>query len=313
MTGETNTEKALAVLQHANLQGLSDEPPKPGTELGNGDKPKQADPANGESTSGSRDVPPDTKDSAEVSSPRFALLAKKEKALQKDREEIKALRAELEKERETFNKARESGSASLDELKRTARENPKKALETLGLTYNEITEFFLNDEKPTPELREKRLREELTSDFKKELEAREKEAQKKREDEQKEAEEKALSEFRNKVFEFIDGHKDEYELINLYDAHEVVTSTIEQQFEKTNRIMSTKEAADLVEKYLFDKAKSAKKLNPQDAGEKKNADPKARESAPVKSLSNAMTSSAPSILPPKTEEDRLRRALAKLG
>jgi len=82
--------------------------------------------------------------------------------------------------------------------------------------------------------------------------------------------------------------------------------------------LSFKEACDLVEKYLEEealKAMGTKRLSAKGTPQPK-VDPaqpvKAETPAQQRTLTNTMSSSAPSILSPKTEQERMERALAAL-
>jgi len=134
----------------------------------------------------------------------------------------------------------------------------------------------------------------------------------------------ALETFRSDAQEFVKSHSDEYELINLYNQAPLVISTIEQHFEATSqdgkpgKVLSFKEACDLVEKYLENeamKAMSTKRLSAKGTPQPKVEPPaggKQETPAQQRTLTNTMSSSAPSLLPPKTEQERMERAMAAL-
>jgi len=253
-------------------------------------------------------------------SQRFAMLARREQGIVKAQQDLKAKEAELAKREETLGSA---GSLESQRKKEVA-ENPLKALEYYGVTYEQLTNFILQGEKATPEMTASKIVDEKFEAFKKQQEEEKAAAAaKEREDLEKQHQE-TLEQFRTDVQDFVKSHSEEYELINLYNQAPLVISTIEQHFEATSKdgkpgkILSFKEAADLVEKYLEDeamKAMATKRLSAKGAPQPKVDPAKAGEAetpAQQRTLTNTMSSSAPSLLSPKTEQERMERALAAL-
>lgn len=226
---------------------------------------------------------------------RFAALAKKERAIQQQATALKEREAKLE---------------AFENIQRTATENPLKALEILGISYTQITDFILNDQKPTADLQVTSVRQEMEA-MRKER-ALEKEATKKA---QEDEHSRTLKQFHAEVDNFIATNAEQYELTALYKGAEIVQATIEQHFALTQKVLSIKEAADLVEAYFEDQvraASSAKKFQAKQAPETPGQPKKEMERTKAPTLNNGMVSSAPSLLPAKTEADRINRALAAL-
>lgn len=236
-----------------------------------------------------------------IGSDRFAALAKKERAIQKQLAEIKA---------------KEAGVKAFETLKATASTNPLEALKALGLSYEQITQFLLNGSKPTPELEVSQVRQDLEK-LKSEQLARE-EAVKVQAKQAAEREyQETLADFNGEVKSYVQSNKDTYELTNMYQGEEIVIATIEQHFAATKKIMSIKEASDLVEAYFEEQVRAAQqtkkfqvKQEPKVSGGQSKGESVAKSSTPT--LSNGLTSSAPSLLPAKTEQARLQRAMAAL-
>jgi hypothetical protein len=236
-----------------------------------------------------------------IGSDRFAALAKKERAIQKQLAEIKAKEAQVKQ---------------FETLKASATTNPLEALKALGLSYEQITQFLLNGSKPTPELEvaqvksevERLRQEQIVRDTQTKLaaqQAAEREYQ------------QTLEDFNSEVRGYVQSNKDTYELTNMYQGEEIVLSTIEQHFANTKRIMSIKEAADLVEAYFEEQIQAAQKTKkfqakqtPKVSEGQTKRESVAKQSTPT--LSNGLTSSAPSLLPAKTEQARMQRAIAAL-
>jgi hypothetical protein len=242
----------------------------------------------------------------EKESSRFAALARKEKTLVK--RQMEAKQAE-EKIAQMYAEVQKWESA-----KKTAKTSPIEALKMLGISYEDVTNYMLNGEKPTPELE---IKSELDN-IKAEILAEKEERRRVIEEQKKEAEEeaqRAIEEFNEEIKTFLKDNSNVYELIALNEASDLVLQVIEQHFAETKKILSKQEAADMVEKYLEDQiTKSAAtnkmkaKLTPAQKEEEKKS-----ESVPSKTLNNEYTSSSPNLyLSAKTENQRIQRALAAL-
>lgn len=247
-------------------------------------------------------------------SSKFGALAKKEKAILKLKQDLSLREKDVQ---DKYSKYQE-----FETKKTQAKSNPSlalKMLEEMGLSYEDLTNAVLNDGKPTPEMQVKSVKDEL-EEFKKQLQKDKEEEERTQKERQEQEYSKAIEEFKTKINSFVE-NKDEYELINAYGQQELIYSTVEQHFDETKNVLSIKEASDLVEKYLegeVDKAlklkKMQSKLAPKQPEEPKSKEPSFMKSGlEPKSLSNEITSSVPSMLPAKTENDRLKRALSKLG
>lgn len=226
---------------------------------------------------------------------RFAALAKKERAIQ---------------QQATALKEREAKLADFESIKQKATSNPLEALKILGISYEQITEFILNGQKPTPDLQVSAVKQEIDA-LRKEREL-EKEAAKKA---QEEEHSRTMEQFRAEVGNFIKTNAEQYELTALYNGESIVEATIEQHFAATQKVLSIKEAADLVEAYFEDQVKAAsqaKKFQAKQEPKAPGQPAKEMERTKAPTLNNGMTSSAPSLLPAKTEADRVQRALAAL-
>ncbi len=192
--------------------------------------------------------------------------------------------------------------------------SPEEALGRYGFSYDDLVSYKMNDNRPTADMEVKTVRSEL-EEFKKSF-MQEKEAfQKQQQDNARQQAETITANFKSEIKDTVSGDLDKYELINLNlepeEAADLIYSTIEQHYQKTKRVLQVAEAAELVEKHFEDRAgklftakKLASKFNPQPT-----AKPAPTSS---KTLSNSISSSASSMLPAKTENDRMARALAAL-
>lgn len=252
-----------------------------------------------------------TETKPDVFSERFAALTKKEKLIQRSRDEVRALKDSLTK-READLAAREERAKQFESIN-----NPLEALKLKGWSYDDLTNFVLNNEKPTPDKEIQLVRSELQKI--REEQAAEKQRQTEAQTKAHENElASAIDQFKSEVTSFVKSKADDYELINLFDQSGLVYDTIKQYYETNQKLLSVKDGCDLVEKYLETKATKiakAKKLQSvlttqsKDSSETQSKTPNQAQS---RTLTNNMTSSVPSMLPAKTETDRLQRAMAAL-
>lgn len=248
-------------------------------------------------------------------SDRFAFLAKKEQAVVRQRQELKAQLEAMEQQKAEMARLRQEieGSRSKKESYRT---NPLALLEEHGLSYKELTDYILNNNTVSTESQIKALQEKLES-VEKQRELDRQEAADRARKAAEEREQAVISEFKTEIGTFLKRESDKYELTNLYDSADLVYDTVEEYFAKTNKVLSIPEACDLVEAYLekqVEKSLATKKLSskvskPQD--EPQTASPQPAQQR--KTLTNTnYTSSTPSLVSPRVENDRMARALAAL-
>lgn len=244
----------------------------------------------------------------EPESKRFAILAKKEKAIYSRAQELKA--------REEALNQKLAAIENFEKHKREVKNNPMLALQELGISYSDLTEYQLSGKMPNKadlELRE--LKEEIAS-FKQQQEEA---LQKQKEIANRNAQlavQQTISDFKQEIGDYITSKPKDFELVNLYKANDLVYKTIEDHHAKTQRVMSIQEGAEIVEKYLESEVEKALKIeklkarvSPQPQADTKQSKSTQEQRA---TLNNNMTSSAPSFLPAKTEADRIARALAAL-
>lgn len=249
----------------------------------------------------------------ESAAQRFAFLAKKESALQKQRAEIKAAREAMTAQQAEIEKIRQEIEAAKSK-KSSYRTNPLSLLEENGLTYKELTDYILNNNTVSTESQIKAIQDRL-DETEKRREQEKLEAQKRAEDQAREREAQVIQEFRSEISSFIKAKAETFELTALYDGSDLVYDTVEEYFNKTGKVLSIPEAVELVEKYFesqVEKAAKTKKLSSKLAAPSKPQDD-TRQPAPTRTLSNTKyTSSTPSLVSPKVESDRMARAMAAL-
>lgn len=261
----------------------------------------------------------------EIVSDKFAALAKKEKGIFRKAQEL----AEREKAFEPFKKQYEDDRAKLDKIKADARLNPVEALKELGLKYEDVTSYILNQEKPTAEAHIAKMRDEIES-FRNQIEEGKKKAQEEAKKLSEERQAQTVQEFQTQIKDFIETKKETYDLIHLFGAQGMIYKGIEDVYRETcewedepfkskllkaGRIPTIEESANGVQKLLLEKLDTLipqtkwfkDKYAPKEAPKEKTPD----GASVTQTLSNNMSAGS-SNLPAATEAERIRRALEKL-
>jgi hypothetical protein len=242
----------------------------------------------------------------EEKSARFAAVMRKEQSALKKLQEVKALEAKIAEEKAKLE--------AFERTKASAKQDPFKLLEELGLTYEDLTTMMLNDKKPPADLAVRAVRDELEN-FKRQQEEERQRILVEQQQQAQAQQQKIIAEFRAGCLDFVKKHDAEYELINVYDAGNLVVDVIEQHFAQTQKILTTQEAASLVEKHLEEQAEkvfSSKKWKSRTSVPPPVADPEKQVAAQQRTLSNTLTSSTPAAISQRVESDRMKRALAAL-
>lgn len=181
----------------------------------------------------------------------------------------------MERERQALNRERMAKAQEeklKDQLKRiqefeSVKTDPKKALDALGLSYDQLTQSILKDGEIPPAVEIQRLRDELEQykSQQKQKEDTQAEEQKKRMQEQ---EQKAVTDFKSEITQFLKDNSARYELIDFEGAHDLVFDVIDEHYTRTmdpesgiGKVMSIAEASDKVEEHLEKKYLAAKEKN----------------------------------------------------
>ncbi len=254
-------------------------------------------------------------------SPHLAALIKRHQQVYKIKEETKALRDQA---------AKIKAEADLNLQKfEEAKKSPLSALQAAGYTYEDATNFLLNNGNMTPEMQVQQVRKEIEN-LKQETKAKEEREAAQRNQYANQQMNQIIDGYRNQINQHVNQNPEKYEAIKFEEAEELVLDTVWQNYDRTNKIMPLEQAAQLVEDYLEDRYTKAAQLKriqtrmqPKQVQNKQEQPMKItqsgnrsdiREMIPTtsKTLSNQMTSSMPSMVSPKTDSDRIARALAAL-
>lgn len=244
--------------------------------------------------------------------PKLGLIARKERALVQKQQEFQKQQQEWQRHKDELS-ARLKAMEDKENLWKTS---PEKALEEYGHNYQTLTERMLAGGEMTPAALEKKFNERFQT-LEQQREAEKKAQLEEQENKKKQESQAAIESYKEDLRQFIAAKSDEYKLTALFDKEaQVIYDTIDAYYELHEKILSHEEAASLVEKYfkkLVDEANGV--LNPPKPEDKVEDPTKgfgSNESI-SKTLSNTMQSTAPSMLSPKNEADRIRRAMAALG
>jgi len=234
---------------------------------------------------------------AEQMDPKFAALARKERA-----NRAEALKLKAEKDSWLAEKAKyESDYIPRAKLSEIARNNPLGFLEQGGLTPDEFTQALLNS---SPEKHDIiKLNAKIA-----ELEGRLSQTSTKIDERETQAYEQAVNQIRSDVKIFVSAEPD-YEMIRETNSAEAVVELIKEHFNTSGTILSIDEAAKQVEDYLTEEAmkmarlkKVQQKLTPPQA----EATKPQIQKQPIKTITHAMNSPNAKA----SEKERISRALA---
>lgn len=239
---------------------------------------------------------------------KFAALAKKERQARQLVQQSRSRADELARREAAIAKREQEWESEF-------RNSPLEALKKRNLTYQDLTNAALNDGKFQPETEIKRVQDEIQR-FRKETEEKEKRTLAAQTQAQRAAESEAVNAFKSRISEHVDKNGDKLELTKLYNGEDLVFQTVEEYYNRTQKILSVEEASDLVEQYLEAElertSKESKKFQSKYLAQK-SQEARSNSRSDVTLSNNLNTSAAPTLLSQKTEEDRLKRALAALG
>lgn len=239
---------------------------------------------------------------------RFAALAKRDRQVRMGVQQAKAREAELSRREQLIAEREQSWESEF-------KQSPLEALKKRGYSYQDLTNAALNDGKFQPETEIKSVKDEI-SKLRQEQADKEKKSLEDAKTAQQQAESETITAFKDKIVDYVDKNAEKYELIKLYDSQELVFSAIEEHYNRTNKILSIDEACALTEGYIENEidrtARESKKFQSKYLAQNRE-EPRETSGKSSTTLNNGMQSSAaPSMLSPKVEEDRMKRALAKL-
>ena len=231
---------------------------------------------------------------------RFAQLAREQKKLRQERDEMKRVQQELD--------ARKSTVSTYDDLQKLARENPYEVMQKLGLDYEALSRQVLQDGEITPEQKMagemKRLRDEIDSMKAERAELQKQQEAKKYQD--------TYSTFVDEIKTFVD-NTSEFDFVKANNAYHVVAEVMQEHYNSTQEVMSYDDATKMVEDYYEAEAEKYLKVPKLEQRLKERYAPaktepeagqaeeeaQASEKTPPKTLTNTQVQRAPGDKPKK--------------
>ena len=236
---------------------------------------------------------------------RFAQLAREQKKLRQERDEMKRVQQDLD--------ARKSTVSSYDDLQKLARENPYEVMQKLGLDYEALSRQVLQDGEITPEQKMagemKRLRDEINSMKAERAELVKQEEAKKYQD--------TYSTFVDEIKSFVE-NTSEFDFVKANNAYHVVAEVMQEHYNSTQEVMSYDDAAKMVEDYYEAEAEkylavpkleqrlkerfAPAKTEPEAGQAEEKAE--AAQKTPPKTLTNTQVQRAPGDKPKKLSKQQ---------
>lgn len=257
--------------------------------------------------------------------PKFAALSRKEKELRLREQQNEEKFAKRQADLEAREKALGEQDAKAQARARLKKEKPLEFLSEEGLTYEEITKAILGNPEISKEDKVEQLiaaQQEQIASLAKKLEDKDKREQEEKEKAELSAVEKKHSEtisgFKGEIDTFLKSSTDyEFLMNNPFneDPVDAVYETVSEYYKEHKTILSVKEAADLVEKYVeaqVEKLAKTKKGSTKFTPSKE--EPTKQEAAPSnspKTLENAHSSQVPNRQARKLTDDELIAEAAK--
>lgn len=228
--------------------------------------------------------------------PKFAALARKERA-----NRAEAMKLKAEKDAWIAEKAKyESDYIPRSKLKEMGRNNPLGLLEQAELTADEYTQALLNTSPEKADIM--KLHAKIA-----ELESKLTQTSSKMDERETQAYDQAVNQIRNDVKIFVSADPD-YEMIRETNSQEAVVELIKENFNTTGTILSIDDAAKQVEEYLTEEAMKMARLKKVQT---KLAPPplEAPKPQPQKPSIKTITHSMSSPNAKASEKERISRAL----
>jgi hypothetical protein len=241
---------------------------------------------------------------------RFAALSRQEKALRDREAQLKQTMAEWEEQQ----KSAQEKAANAEALSKRLKSEPLKLLEENGITMQDLADLVLNDGNPTPDMKIKRLKDEMQTEYKSELQQlkEEFESYKQKVEEQQDAE--ILDSFKSELTDYVNSNE-EYELIRANDAVDLVFDVIDQHYQESGELLETEQAAKAVENYLEEEARkilAVKKLASTEPSGEEGAEPSQAQGQESVTLSNTEASQVPNRSERSLSDEESKAEIAKL-
>lgn len=231
--------------------------------------------------------------------PKLQAMARKERALQIERQKFNVEKADLQKKLSDY----ETNYIPKSTLTQKLSEDPIGFMNEHGLTYDQLTQVILNkDEFNSPVY--KNLVNKLKS-----IEEQQNATQKQFAEQQQRDYDQAVTQIRNDSKLLVDSDS-RFETIKETNSSEAIVELIRETFDTQGRLLSVEEAAQTIEDYLVEEGFKMAQLNKIKAKLIPPPSPEQQTQPQMKTLTNAVSASSK----PLTRKDRRERAmLAGMG
>lgn len=242
---------------------------------------------------------------ADPLSSRFAKLAQQEKRILRQAQELKAREEAWKAKEEEYTTSYIPKSALQERLK----DDPLGLMMEHGVTYDQLTQAILNQPNAAQDMAFRQLQSRIE-----ELAKKQTQSETQIQEQQQKARDQAVNQIRSDAKIMISADPSKFEMIASEGAEEAVVELITETFDSEGRLLSVEEAADEVENFLFERAfkqAQSKKVKDKLAAALQAQAPapvvnQQKSGSPIKTLTNAMTASAPTRL---TDKQRRERAI----
>jgi len=230
-----------------------------------------------------KDEQPKTEAPQDDVSARIAAISKRQRMLESSNKRLMADYESAQKKLADY----ESRFNGINEGKK----NPKKLLETLGITYDDVIKAGLSEEyEKQPEHQIKTVQQELAEikKWKEERENRDRE----------ESDKRNIDALKYEVSQHIKGNAEKYEFINTYNAVDAVIDVMSAYYKNNNEMLELDEACKSVEDYYESELKKVsgnKKFKKLFGEHIEESSTDKKELPNTQTLTNASTTSQPII------------------
>lgn len=190
---------------------------------------------------------------------KFAALTRKEREVREMEKKYSTREKELNAKYAEYEAKTKAGQDQNVSWIEKLKSKPLDVLQEAGLTYDQLTEMVLNEGNPTVEMKLERMRAEMDSKYKSELDVVKQALKDKEEKEAQEHYERTEQGYKSQLKQVIDSDE-KYELTRANNAYDLVFDVVKAYFDETQKVLTPQEAADVVEAELEEEATKILKL-----------------------------------------------------
>lgn len=225
-------------------------------------------------------------------SKRFAALQRKEKAARTAQEALAKREAELA-EREARYKTYEERTAQ-------AKLNPVAALESLGLSYDDLTTYLVNGNQPSPDAKVDHVAKEVER-LRKEVQDREQKAVEAERSRLDASERQVEQEWADEVKQELSKDGTRFALVNKFGFTDFVIQEVKRRSQEAGELVNELEVADALEKQLRAEVQAAVQMDWAKAQASQVGEPTKQEAPPTASSRDRAAAQARALKKPEVK------------